>query len=230
MNNINITIKYLKRAKRLTLRVLPNLQVQLTAPVRSKKSDIELMIEKHKDWILKKQQLLSLQPAPQKFKFITGEKIPVLGSAVILKIIDGKGLANEVNGELCVPVPINISESDMQAREFIQRQVIRWLKEKAIVEIENQAAKYCNLLGVKAKHICIKNYKARWGACSSKAELMFNWQIITFDRHLFDYVVAHEVCHLKEMNHSPRFYFWLSQLGFDRKQLRPLMKNQRNIF
>jgi predicted metal-dependent hydrolase len=108
--------------------------------------------------------------------------------------------------------------------------LVKWYKLKALEKIEVSVAHYGSLLGVKSKSITLKNYKSRWGACSAKGDLIFNWQIITFNQNLFNYVVAHEICHLKEMNHSRRFYQLLEQLGFNKKEIHSQMRYLRNLF
>ncbi len=229
---INIEVKYLKRAKRLTIRVLGSRTVRVTAPVRTKISEIQNMLNVHSDWILKKHKMIEDRPVQNKIKFITGEVLPFYGEQLILKIIDGKGLVTRFENELIVPVPPKITAFDNNAiaEKYIQKLLIKWYQAEALEKIKSRVHFFTERLNVSVKTISLKNYKSRWGACSSKGDLIFNWQIVTFEKHLFDYVLAHEVCHLKEMNHSQKFYGWLQVLGFRKSEVYKQMKNVRNLF
>lgn len=72
--------------------------------------------------------------------------------------------------------------------------------------------------------IAIKNHKSRWGSCSKKGNLNFNYRIVALPRHLAEYIVAHELCHLLELNHSPRFWHLVGAMFPDYKKLRAELK------
>ena len=79
-------------------------------------------------------------------------------------------------------------------------------KESALVIIQKKVEYYSNIHGYEFNKICIKNQKTRWGSCSRKGNLNFNFKIIFLPEHIQDYIIAHELCHLKELNHSRRFW------------------------
>lgn len=232
MNNLNIEIKYLKRAKRLTIRVLGSGVVRVTAPFRTAQSEVQNMLDKHSNWILEKYKMIEDRPVIPKTKFISGEILPFYGEQLLLKIIDGKGAVVRFKNDLIVPVPQKLTNiaDEILIEKYIQKLLIKWYQAQALQKLIDRVPFYTNQINVCAKSISIKNYKSRWGACSSKGDLFFNWQIIAFEKHLFDYVVAHEICHLKEMNHSQKFYAWLLQLGFRRSEIHKQIKNVRNLF
>jgi predicted metal-dependent hydrolase len=225
--HIHIEVKYLKRARRLTIRILGSKTVRVTAPLRTKEAEIQNLLSKYSDWILKKYQMIADRPAVKKIKFINGEILPLLGEQIILKIIDGKGAAVRTENELIVSVPLKISNAgdDILIEKYIRKELIKWYQSQALEKLLDRVPFFSNQIQAQAKSITLKNYKSRWGSCSSKGDLIFNWQIITFNQKLFDYVVAHEVCHLKQMNHSEKFYQWLSYLGFQRSEMHKQMRN-----
>lgn len=232
LENLKLEIKQTSKAKRLILRVLPQGILRVTAPKRVRRSEIDDLIRKNSEWIQKKWMMLSQLPKPIEIQFTHLEKIPFQGRLLTLEIIDGKGPVQLLDQTLIVPVPlkITISMGEDRAKEFIRKSVLKWYKQQALDRIKNKVIEYTDKIGMTAKSIALKNYTARWGACSSKGDLIFNWQIVAFESLILDYVVAHEVCHLKEMNHSVRFYEWLNRLGYDRSMMRHKMKNLKNPF
>lgn len=226
LDNLNVEIHYLRRARRGTIRILPNSVVKVTVPFGVRDSEIKKLLLTKADWILKKQKALEQVQNQRKISFVAGQQLPFLGEQLQLKIIEGYGQIVKNDNFLIVPVP----KSEDETEKYVKVALAKWYKLKAVEKIEESTAHYCSLLGLKFKSISIKNYKSRWGACSSKGDLIFNWQIITFNQNLFNYVVAHEVCHLKEMNHSKKFYQLLDQLGFNKKDIRLQMRYLRNLF
>ena len=85
-------------------------------------------------------------------------------------------------------------------------------------------AYYAQLLGVTYATISIRDQKTRWGSCSSKGNLSFSWRLILAPPKVLDYVVVHELCHRKEMNHSPRFWVLVESMIPDYKTHRKWLK------
>jgi len=232
LENLKLEINQTSKAKRLILRVLPEGILRITAPKRVRRSEINDLIHKNSAWIQKKWLMLSQLPKQVETQFTHLEQIPFQGQFLTLQIIDGKGPVQLLQQTLVVPVPLKITTSlgEERAKEFIRKSVLKWYKLQALDRIHSKVSEYTEKIGLPAKSIALKNYTARWGSCSSKGDLIFNWQIVAFEPLILDYVVAHEVCHLKEMNHSARFYEWLNRLGYDRSFMRHKMKNLKNPF
>ena len=94
--------------------------------------------------------------------------------------------------------------------------------------IPKRAAHFAALLGVTYENITIRDQKTRWGSCSSKGTLSFNWRLMLAPPAVLDYVVIHELCHRKEMNHSPRFWRLVEQIMPDYKTKRQWLKENGN--
>jgi predicted metal-dependent hydrolase len=99
--------------------------------------------------------------------------------------------------------------------EHMPRRLLDWLKREARRKIDERVAEYSAQLGVKPKRITIRDTSSRWGSCSSTRTLSFSWRLILAPPSVLDYVVAHEVSHLRELNHRPRFWRLVETLGVD---------------
>ena len=107
---------------------------------------------------------------------------------------------------------------------------IKELAEKARVVIPPKVEYYAKILNVTYGKITIRNQKTRWGSCSSAGNLNFNCLLMKFPDEIIDYVVVHELCHRKYMNHSKEFYAQIEQILPDYKTYQKYLKEQRTIF
>jgi predicted metal-dependent hydrolase len=81
-----------------------------------------------------------------------------------------------------------------------------FLKREARRDLQKAAERYADMLDVKVKRLSIRDQSSRWGSCTSSGSLSFSWRLILAPPFVLDYLAAHEVAHLVEMNHSPRFW------------------------
>jgi len=97
-------------------------------------------------------------------------------------------------------------------------------KEKARAFISERLEYYSKTHGFRFNRVSIRNQRSRWGSCSKKGNLNFNYKILMLPQHLANYIIIHELCHLKELNHSPRFWNLMAQVMPDyleiKKELR----------
>ena len=92
------------------------------------------------------------------------------------------------------------------AEEHLPRRLTDWLKQQARQELLKSCRKYAAAMGTRFSRLSVRDQKSRWGSCSSKGALSFSWRVILAPDFVLDYLAAHEVAHLLEMNHSPRFW------------------------
>jgi predicted metal-dependent hydrolase len=90
--------------------------------------------------------------------------------------------------------------------EHLDRRVHDFLKREARRDLQKAAERYADVLDVKVKRLSIRDQSSRWGSCTSSGSLSFSWRLILAPPFVLDYLAAHEVAHLVEMNHSPRFW------------------------
>ena len=101
---------------------------------------------------------------------------------------------------------------------------IKALAKEAMIRIPARVEYFADIIGVEYGRITIRNQKTRWGSCSGKSNLNFNCLLMLTPDEIVDYVVVHELCHLKEMNHSPRFWAEVERVLPDYKERRLWLK------
>jgi predicted metal-dependent hydrolase len=100
-------------------------------------------------------------------------------------------------------------------REHLARRVLDFLKREARRDIEAAVKRHAAAIGREPTKIRIGDAKTRWGSCNSRGSLTFSWRLILAPVYVLDYLAAHEVAHLKEMNHGPRFWNLVARLDPD---------------
>ena len=113
--------------------------------------------------------------------------------------------------------PPSISEED-RAKEY------KKLKRKALIFVKGKLEDLNGVYGFSYKKISIRNQRTRWGSCSSSGTLSFNYRIVLLPEELGEYVVAHELCHIKEMNHSAKFWSLVARTIPDYRKRRMELK------
>jgi predicted metal-dependent hydrolase len=220
VSHFQYEINYRKRAKRLVLRVTSETTVQVTAPKGYPIELIQKFITEKKHWIDQKIEKFGSIEKPE---FFCGGKIPYLGAELTLKLEQNN---NDVFREGHI---LKLSAQDITNEEVIKQMVIRWYCNEAHKLCHAYAVHYASRLRVDFIQLKVRNFKSRWGSCSADKKLAFNWQMIFLEPLLFKYIVAHEVCHLLEMNHGALFYQHLRNLGFEKNQIHKKMRDSGTL-
>lgn len=191
------------KARRLSLRVDPTAsRVVLVKPKRASKSAAVAFASDKIQWISDRLAELPL-PVP----FEPGAVIPVFGRPhVITHHPEARRGVWIEEGRLCVSGPI----------EHLSRRVQDWMRKEARRVIYPTATSYADQLGKRVSGVSIRDTKSRWGSCTVAGKLSFSWRLMLTPDHVMKYVVAHEVAHLQELNHSAAFWRVVDQLVSDR--------------
>lgn len=210
-----VILKRTARAKRLTLRVEPLGQIFLTVPMRCSDKRLRAFMAQHREWV--RQQLdKALSPVP----FAAGGTIPLRGEKhLVVHDRHQHGTVHKSEGTLAV-------SGDAA---HLPRRLRDYLKKEAKKDFEKAVAVYAEKLGVKVRRIQIRDTRTRWGSCSSEGVLCFSWRLIYAPPFVLDYLAAHEVAHLRIMDHSPRFWKLVEQLCPDTPQARKWLKANGNM-
>lgn len=186
-------------ARRLTLRVSRTRRaVLVTIPVQCDLDEAGSFLNRHIDWVRER-----LDSLPDPVPFADGAVMPLRGEPH--RIVVAGAHSNRPVTRAVVPdqwphivVPGPATQSSRRLRD--------WLFEEARHDLDSRVARHARFLGLKPKRIAVRDQTTRWGSCSTTGVLSFSWRLVLAPAHVLDYVAAHEVAHLAEMNHGPRFW------------------------
>ncbi len=182
------------------------------APKRISQSVLDSLITQKADWILKKLSARNENKIPA-LQWQDGEQLLLLGNTVTLAVKhDVRSRAvNHLPGLLELAMP------DHNEAPAVARKVLQWYKKQALIDFSRRLEIFSAKLGVTLPKLLISNARTRWGSCNSKREIRLNWRLLQAPPHLINYVICHELAHLKEMNHSAKFWAVVASIYPDYK-------------
>jgi hypothetical protein len=199
-----------RQARRYTLRVqAANRAVVLTMPMRGSVREARAFAERSGGWIAAR-----LKRLPQAIPFADGLELPLRGTPH--RIVHRAGVRGTVWAEAGDP-PLLCVAGD---RAHMARRVRDFLKREAKRDLDAASRRYAAILGVAVKRISVRDQASRWGSCTAAGVLSYSWRLILAPPYVLDYLAAHEVAHLVEMNHSPRFWAILARICPDWERAR----------
>jgi predicted metal-dependent hydrolase len=193
-----------RQARRYTLRIdAATREVVLTIPPRGSLKEARDFAQKHGGWIAAR-----LERLPEAAPFAHGIEVPLRG--VLHRIVHRRGQRGTVWTET----------GDRGARllcvagepPHLDRRIADFLKREARRDLEVASARHAEALGVAFTRVSVRDQSSRWGSCSNAGVLSFSWRLILAPPYVLDYLAAHEVAHLVELNHSPRFWRLVTKL------------------
>jgi hypothetical protein len=188
-------------ARRLTLRVSHTARaVVLTVPRYTDVREADRFLAKSLDWVRER-----LEGVPDAVPFAAGARVPVRGlvhEVVFAGRRPGRPVVEAVRDGPLSPPRLLVSGEP----EHAPRRLRDWLIAEARRDLDQRVARHAAALGLQPRRITVRDQKSRWGSCSSDGQLSFSWRLILAPSLVLDYVAAHEVAHLAEMNHGPRFW------------------------
>ncbi|MEO7336489.1 MAG: SprT family zinc-dependent metalloprotease [Caldimonas sp.] len=179
--------------------------------------EVEAALREKGDWILKKlveQRERARRLQASKVEWRDGTSIPFLGETVIV-VLDPRAAATSGGAVLdtdpmALPgVPrltLHVGLAHTATQEQIRDSVQSWLQRQARRIFEERCRLYAERLGVRYTRLGLSSAQTRWGSANASGAIRLNWRLVHFGMSTIDYVVAHELAHLREMNHSPRFW------------------------
>ena len=197
--NSQITYKVHKTKRKTTEIVVDTSGVKILTSEQKSHADIQKLVKKNSRWIYSK-QIWANKQNDQKITFKQGTRLPYLGKNYLLKIKESK------NESILLSKGTFIVRVSKNTPKKVQVLFKNWLKLHAQKIIEKKSNHHAKKMGVKFDKIIIKDHKERWGSVSKNKSLNINLSIFCAPPKIIDYVIIHELCHLKIPNHSPKYW------------------------
>ena len=193
---VPVTLRRHPRARRIILRIDGRGEggdgVAVTLPRGASAAEGLALVREKADWVL--ERLSELGP---RVAFADGAVVPLGGADYLIRHVPGqRGAVRREGGEILVA----------GRTEHLGRRVRDWFRVQARSEIGPRVREKAGRLGRAPGRITIRDTRSRWGSCSADGNLSFCWRLVMAPLRVLDYVVAHEVAHLAEANHGPRFW------------------------
>lgn len=202
--DFKIVVRRTNRRKTLSLKVVDDV-LQVSIPMNLTEVELEKFIDKNHDWVLR--HLAKNTKNQQDIKtYEQGETWNIFGKPYVLKIqlaTKNRMALDDERGEIL----LELSEKDFFSKKIsvVRKKFIFYLDEILQESAQELAQKYADKLGFTFESVGIKEYKSMWGLCRGK-EIFFNRKLIFAPKWIFEYVVVHEVCHLKHPHHQKEFW------------------------
>ena len=209
-SELTYQLRYSKKAKYLRLQINPSTGLEVVLPQKCKINEAEKFIFKKKEWILKH---IGTVPVKEDFTYL-GEPIGINQRynlfSVKHKIIFNKGIL--------------LIESPSDSCEDLNFIYNGWLKHLAKSYLPERIRVLARRNGFNLNGIRIRNQRTRWGSCSTSGNISLNYRLMKYRKEVIDYVIIHELCHLKEMSHSKKFWKLVEQIIPNYKILKKELK------
>jgi len=222
---MNISIKRTKRRKTIMIQVKDGL-VEVRAPFKIEQKEIDSFVLQKMGWIKKK---LSLQKSIKKLirkKFKNEENFQFLGKDLKLKITISENKKSYIDDKFIYLVLNNNKEN---FKEKIKEKLETLFRETAKDVFKNKTLNEAKKIKVTPKKIIVRSYKRRWGSCSHKKDISYNWKLIMAPEKIIRYVVIHELCHLVHFNHSRDFWKSVEKIIPDYKSSKEWLKLNQHL-
>ena len=196
---VDVHLKRSARARRFSLRVSRlDGKVTLSMPLHAREGEAMAFLHGHEAWL---RQTLATMPESDRQPVGIGTRLPVEGRELLLA--PGTGRSIRVEGDqLLIPGDPLAAGARVSA----------WLKVLARDRLARASTHYSGLVGRSYSSLALRDTRSRWGSCSPEGRLMYSWRLIMAPPAVLDYVAAHEVAHLVELNHSPAYWAVVSRI------------------
>ena len=185
----------------------------VSAPSTMPLARVEAMVRESEPWIVRKIAEWRTRQVPEA-SWSEGTALPFLGASLVLRLLPGRRcLAERLGGELRVQTPT------AQAAQ-VRHAVVTWYRRTALAYLDDRVTTLAAGAGIPRPRVFLSSALARWGSCNSRREVRLAWRLVKAPAHLIDYVICHELAHLRHMNHSSAFWAEVGRQCPDYRRLR----------
>jgi predicted metal-dependent hydrolase len=213
-----------KRGKRgISLRV-DHRGLAVSAGLTTPLADIEKVLSGHSDWVLKKVSEWAHRRIPE-MSWESGVALPYLGAAMPLQLMAAAGresVERTYSGLLVA------TKESTPAR--IAKLVTGWYRREGLVHLAQRTFHFARLHGLPMPRVMVSNALGRWGSCNSKKEIRLSWRLMKAAPAVIDYVICHELAHLRHMNHSAAFWKEVERMCPDYRVLRAELDKADHLY
>jgi predicted metal-dependent hydrolase len=189
------------RSKSATIKVEEGVVI-VVVPRALTQERIKKLLDDKKLWVKQKIALHPQMKVTQEKQYVSGEAFSYLGRNYRLKITDGELTPIKlVQGRLTISIP-----NDSSQHKLVKYALTNWFRRRAELKLREKIIRYSPIVGVETNGYKVKSFQSRWGSCTPRGRVDFNWRIIMAPNRVVDYVIVHELCHLKQHDHSPQFW------------------------
>ena len=206
--------------KTLAIHVFPDGSIVVDAPLGSELAAVTAKVRKRAAWILRQQRQFEdyAPPTPLPCRYVSGESYRYLGRQYQLKVVE-----DQVERTVLKRGYLTVGLKDPTDKRKIAQLIDTWYRTHAH-RVFDERLQACfprvESLGIAAPQLSIRAMKSRWGSCSAARRITLNLRLVQVPKHLIDYVIVHELCHLKVHNHSPDFFALLDRVLPDWRERR----------
>ncbi|ERL61047.1 hypothetical protein K661_02628 [Piscirickettsia salmonis LF-89 = ATCC VR-1361] len=223
VDNIDYRISHTGRTKTYGLSIRDG-KVHMNVPKRMSKQRVCQAIDDNQAWV-RENIRFSLASTKQHQSLSSGSLISYLGKQYSLKLTYVNQSVVFYDDAFLMGVPARVKSENHQA--YIRDKLSAWFKEQALLRFEQRTFFIANRMQLKPTKVSVRSYKARWGSCSSSGCLSFDWKLLQAPEFIIDYVIVHELSHLKHFDHSPAFWQLVSLYYPEHKVARQWLKNNQ---
>jgi len=211
-------IKSKRRRKTISLHIRESGEIVIRAPLKASKREIEEFIREREAWVVEKLSEEKERRKELQKAFVPGEKFLYLGECYPLEIDES------THKELPLRLSFGKFVLNGDHIEEARNLLIDWYKREAKEKIEGRVRYYSDRFNLFPKGTKITSAKSRWGSCSRDDRLSFSWRIIMAPLRIIDYILVHELVHIREKNHSRNFWAALEKILPDYRERRVWLK------
>lgn len=219
---------YLHRAERRRLRIVvtPELRVEVFAPSGARDEELRAAVRKKAPWIAKTlNKVEAYHPLPSPRRYVSGETLVYLGRQYRLKVVNSSNQPAKLYGRF-----LHVWVKDKSDTKAIEKAVNVWYRERARETLGRHMEKCHSVAsrhGVPDPLVTIRIMRRRWGSCSPAGRITLNLKLVQVPVHFIDYVIMHELCHLKHHSHSKAFYSLLTRCQPDWRKRKQFLDRLR---
>ncbi|CCO08009.1 M48 family metallopeptidase [Desulforamulus hydrothermalis] len=213
-------LKRSSRAGKVYLKIRPAEGLEVVVPAKYPLADLPFLLKSRQTWILQKLALMSQRAGHMKANQLAErQEVRLLGRYYRLVTVfqEGPPAVEAVDDKIIVMLPQNLQDRLTQVLE-------NWLRQQARTIIMERVELAVKKMNITYNQVFIKDQKTRWGSCSNRGNLNFNYRLVMAPLPVIDYIVVHELAHLVEMNHSKKFWALVESICPDYRVHRQWLK------